>query len=84
MTNAEILARLDALGEAAKGRMAACSPDFVGVVGGAEIDFMTPDERAERHRLIFALPTMAEERAAARARIAARIAARKARRASNE
>jgi len=69
--------RLNALTVVARARMAQSSPDFVGVCGGAEIDFMTAEERQERHALMLSLPTLAEEAQAARARIQQRVAARK-------
>lgn len=51
---------LDALCAAARSRMPA---------GGAEIDYMTSDERQELYRLKSLLPTAGEEAAAARLRI---------------
>lgn len=71
--------RLQALTDVARARMAQCSPDLVGAYGGAEIDFMTSEERQERHALLLSLPTFAEEAQAAHARIQQRIAARKLR-----
>lgn len=73
----EINRRIDALSERAKARMAQCDPTFSTAMGGAPIDFMTQDERAELHRLTLQLPSFAELRAQARARIAERIAARR-------
>ncbi|MYM92598.1 hypothetical protein [Duganella vulcania] len=77
MSTADVKARLDELGDAAEQRMRMCTPDFVSLLGGAAIDFMTPEERAERHELVMQLPTFHEERQAARARIQARIAERR-------
>ncbi|NEX60165.1 hypothetical protein [Noviherbaspirillum galbum] len=73
----EIRARLDELGETAKARMRVSAPDFAGAVGGAEIDFMTDQERAERHKLVMMLPSSFEEAQAAKARIQVRIAQRR-------
>jgi hypothetical protein len=75
----EIHARLEVMTQVAKERMRMCAADFACVVGGAEIDFMTPDERAKRHALVMMLPTSFEEAQAAKARIQARIAQRKTR-----
>ncbi len=77
LNETQILARLDEIGAEARSRMVSCDPWLTTAMGGAEIDFMTDDERQERHCLILALPTMAEERQAAMERIQARIAARK-------
>lgn len=77
MTREQIVARLNVLTEAAKARMRQSDPAVLGAVGGAEIDFMTTEERAERHRLCLILPTQTEEAEAARARIQARIQSRK-------
>lgn len=68
----EILNRLDALTAAAEARMRQSSTCLVAAMGGATIDFMTPEERAERHELMMSLPTYAEERAMARERLLAR------------
>jgi hypothetical protein len=77
MQIAEIQARLEELTQAAKARRALCAADFACLLGGADIDFMTADERAERHRLVLMLPTRAEEIQAAKARIQLRVAQRK-------
>jgi len=69
--------RLEILGKNAHERMSACSPDLVGAFGGAEIDFMTPEEREERHQLMLELPSFAEERLAAIDRIRQRISERR-------
>jgi len=79
MTHAEIHVRLDELTAIARSRQLASDGMFSATVGGADIDFMTPEEREERHRLMLLLPTFAEDRAAASARIRARIAERRAR-----
>lgn len=84
LTRDQIVARLNVLGEAARARMCLSDPAILGAVGGAEIDFMTLDERAERHRLCLMLPTQKEEADAARARIQARIKNRNSRRANEE
>ena len=63
---AALVAELDSITAAARDRM--------GGRGGAELAAMTPAERARRHALLLQLPTMAEERQAARARVAARQA----------
>ena len=60
MDRRAVIEGLDALCRAARARM----PD-----GGAEIDYMTSDERAEMYRLKSLLPTAGEEAAAARLRI---------------
>lgn len=69
--------RLEILGKNAHERMSACSPDLVGAFGGAEIDFMTPEEREERHQLMLELPSFAEERLAAIDRIRQRVSERR-------
>ena len=78
MDNSGILERLEDLTQRARKRKARCDGMFAATVGGAEIDFMTPEELRERHALLLQLPTSGEEREAARFRIQARIAARKA------
>lgn len=84
MTRDQIIARLDELTEAARARLLQSDPAILGSVGGAEIDFMTTEERAERHRLCLMLPTQKEEAEAAGARIRLRIAERKQRRANEQ
>ena len=78
MTHAEIHARLDELTVIARSRQLASGGIFSATVGGADIDFMTTEERVERHQLMLMLPTFAEDREAARVRIQARIAERRA------
>lgn len=78
MDHSGILERLEDLTQSARKRKARCDGMFAATLGGAEIDFMTPDELRERHALLLQLPTSAEEREAARFRIQARIAERKA------
>jgi hypothetical protein len=73
---AEISMRLEEISKAARERMQKCSFEIMGALGGAEIDFMTPEERAERHSLSLLLPNFAEDRLAAKERIKARIADR--------
>ena len=80
MTHTEIHARLDELTAIARSRQLASDGMFAATVGGAEIDWMTADEREERHQLMLELPTFAELREAARARIQARIGERRSRR----
>ena len=77
MARSPALARLDELTRIARTRMASADPWLTTAMGGAEIDFMTPEERAERHQILLGLPTAAEERAAARLAIQARIQARR-------
>lgn len=72
-----ITSQLDALTAQADARRRSASSCIASAMGGAGIDFMTPEERALRHTLILQLPTQAEERDAARRRIADRIAARR-------
>lgn len=79
MSEEEINARLDHLSAISRERMLECSSDLTGAMGGAEVDFMSPDERAERHQLLLSLPSFAELRAAARARVEQRIALRRPR-----
>ena len=79
MTHAEIHARLDELTVAEKIPSLASWRDLAITVSGADIDFMTTEERVERHQLMLMLPTFAEDRDAASARIQARIAERRAR-----
>ena len=74
----EIRRRLDVLSEIAKSRRLGCDGIFSSTVGGADIDFMTPEEREERHQLTLLLPTSAEDREAAKTRIQQRIKQRKA------
>ncbi|WP_246262166.1 hypothetical protein [Aromatoleum evansii] len=74
---AQIQERLATITAAARERMSQCSADLVGAIGGAEINFMTPEERMERHQLMLMMPTFAEEREAARERIAQRILLRR-------
>ncbi len=78
MTPQQIIARIDAISAIAEARRPDGSSCMVSAMGGATIDFMTSEERAEVHALKMQLPTFAEEREAARARVAARIAARRA------
>ena len=76
-THEAIRSRLDAISAEANARMNECDGMFAATVGGAAIDFMTPDERSEFHRLQLMLPTFAEEREAAAQRIRDRICARR-------
>lgn len=69
----KIMIRLNELTAAAEERSRRADGLIAATLGGATIDFMTPDERKERHELMLALPTMAEEREAARERIKERI-----------
>lgn len=71
-------ARIDEIGAVARSRMMQCDPITVAARGGAEVDYMTPDELREMHELKMSLPTFGELREAARLRIQSRIAARKA------
>lgn len=77
MSEEEINARLDHLSDLARERMSECSSDLTTVMGGAAIDFMSSDERAEWHQLQLSLPSFADLRAAAQARIKQRIALRR-------
>ncbi len=77
MSIIDIRALLEVLTQAAQERRLMCVADFACVVGGADIDFMTHGERAERHSLLMMLPTQFEEAQAARVRIQFRIAERK-------
>lgn len=77
MDQALILAYLDELTRRAEARKARCDGLFSATMGGAAIDFMTTAERSERHHLMLQLPTLAEDREAARVRIQSRIAARR-------
>jgi hypothetical protein len=77
MNQAQIIQRIDALTAAAEARRPTGPSCVFSAMGGATIDLMTSEERAELHSLKLQLPTFAEEREAARARIAARIAARR-------
>lgn len=90
MTIEQILAERHALSEVSKARFEAGDntglPEPSGhymcgdAAGIRVLDWMTQDERSRFHLLGLALPTIGEEREAARGRIAARIAARKAHR----
>ena len=70
-------ARLDELAKIANERKAECSDTFVTTRGGAGIEFLTQDERAEMHALKMQLPTYAQMRHEARVRIAERVANRR-------
>lgn len=72
-------ARIEELTAVARDRMRHCSTDIVGPMGGAEIDFLTEDEKRERHSLLLSLPSSSEEMLAANERIRLRIAGRKSR-----
>ena len=72
-----IRGRLNVLTKIAEERQRCCDGVFAATIGGAAIDFMTPEERRERHELILLQPTAAEEREAARLRIQARVAERR-------
>jgi len=76
-SDALIKEQLESLTTIAKARMAECNPGIAGVMGGAEIDFMTSEEKSLRHALLLSLPSQAQLRHDARSRIAQRIAARK-------
>lgn len=78
MDHSGILERLEELTQRARKRKGRCDGMFSATLGGAEIDFMTPEELRERHALLQQLPTSADEREASRFRIQARIAERKA------
>ena len=71
----EIVRRLDAIQTAVQARMAEAHPDILGLLP-SELDWMTAEERAERHELVLQLPSAGEERIAARARLQAKVAAR--------
>lgn len=71
------MTRLDEITLVARSRMQSCSDGFVSLMGGSEMDFMTPQELAERHAILQSMPSSYEEQMAAKARIAKRIAARK-------
>lgn len=73
----DIHARLEILTHAAQERRLMSDAGFATLLGGADLDFMTAEERAERHTLVMMLPTQLEEVQAARARIQARVAQRK-------
>ncbi|EKT4522769.1 hypothetical protein QEM13_002012 [Pseudomonas putida] len=77
LTYAEIVARLDDLGRAARLRMAE-APNQPGLIW-SELFWMNDEEVAEVHRLKAMLPTAGEERAEAIARLAAKLAKRKRR-----
>lgn len=69
--------QLESVTRLAKTRMAECNPGIAGVMGGAEIDFMTSEEKALRHRLLLSLPGAAQLRLEAKNRIAKRIQERR-------
>lgn len=75
----QIMIRLNELTVLADERSRKCDGLFAALLGGASMDFMTKEELAERHELMLALPTMAEEREAARQRIQERIRNRRKR-----
>lgn len=77
-TFCEIVAKIDAIGAVARERMLQCDPVTNAARGGAEVDYMTPEELQELHRLKMALPTFSKEQRAARSRIKARIDGRRA------
>ena len=72
-----IYTRLDELTAIAQSRRYASDGIFSATLGGCDIDFMSTEEKQERHSLLLQLPTSSEDRVAARKRIQARIAARK-------
>lgn len=74
---ASVSERLSLLTEAARERMTTCSDWLAGVMGGAEVDFMTAEEKAMRHELLMSLPSPGQLAQEARARIAQRIADRR-------
>lgn len=75
----QIMIRLNELTVLADERSRKGDGLFAALLGGASMDFMTKEELAERHELMLALPTMAEEREAARQRIQERIRNRRKR-----
>jgi hypothetical protein len=72
-----IRVRLDAISILAHTRRLECDGLFAATFGGANMDFMTPEELQEFHHLQQQLPSFAEEREAAAERIRNRIASRK-------
>lgn len=77
MERAQIIDRLNELTRLARERQMCCDGMLAATMGGSELSFMSSEELQERHQLMMALPTAAEEREAVRARIQARIAARR-------
>lgn len=71
----QINEQLDAILAKVAARTADWCPTFLD---GNDINFMTPDERTERHMLLQSVPSFGEEALAAKARIRERIARRKA------
>ncbi len=79
-TPESVTQRINEIVAIATQRRLACNPELAAEMGGAGIDFLSPSEREELHRLKMELPTCAELRDQAKDRIAARIAARNAER----
>lgn len=78
LSQAQVLAQLDILTARAKSRREAADGWFSALLGGADLDFMTSEEKCLRNALLAQLPSAAEEREAAATRIQARLAERKA------
>lgn len=79
LSKSEIWQQLDILTKAARSRMQESSSMHAGVLGGAEISFMSSDEMTLRHALMLKLPSIGEERLAAQLRIKERIVSRRMR-----
>ncbi len=78
---AEVKRQLDALSAEADARLAECFDrgGFWSLPGYTSFDFLTPQEKALRHKLQLALMLCIDEPAEAKARIAARLAQRRGR-----
>lgn len=79
----QINARLDEISRAADARRGE-GQSILSALGGATMDYMTPDELAEMHALKLALPSQGELVAQAQARVAQRVAARSKQRRDRE
>lgn len=69
--------KLEELTVVARKRMQECDPGIAGVMGGAEFDFMTSEEKELRHQLILSLPSSAQLAREAKLRISERIRQRR-------
>ena len=68
-----LLRRIDQLREIADKRKSLASDQFVGLCGGAGIEFLTREERQELHELKLKLPTFSQLRSEAKTRLLQRI-----------
>jgi hypothetical protein len=72
----QVVADIEAVSKPIKERMDAADPMWLGLLP-TESDWATPEEREKLHNLKLELPSIGEERQAARERLKAKILARK-------